>query len=223
MATEPGWLDAFPGLAELGGDALRLLRTAAVPQTIPAGTVLFRSGSPCRHYFMILDGTVRVGMVGANGREIVLYRVGRGETCILTTACLMARRDYGAEGMAETAVGALALPRGPFEELIAQSAGFRDFVFTSYGARLTDLILLVEEVAFRRIDVRLAGLLIQRAAGAGGLAITHQEIAVELGTAREVVSRQLKEFERRGWVALSRGRVTVVDGPALRALGQDRP
>jgi CRP/FNR family transcriptional regulator len=216
MAAGEDWLERFPALGRLEPEAARQLRAAAVPMAFPAGAALFSAGSACHHYLMVLDGAIRVEMVSEGGREIVLYRVGAGETCILTTACLMTRADYSAHGVAETAVRAVSLPADRFRGLLAQSDVFREFVFSSYGTRIADLLVLIEEVAFRRVDVRLARLLTERAGPDAAVTMTHGEIAAELGTAREVVSRQLKEFERRGWVSLGRGRIMVQNAAALR-------
>ena len=185
---------------------------------LPAGTVLFHERAECSSYVLVLDGAIRVQKVAENGREIVLYRVERGQSCVLTTNCLLARQDYGAEGIAESAVRALILPAAHFRDLLAQSAVFRDFVFASYAERMSELLLLIEEVAFGRIDARLAGWLLQRGAE---IHATHHEIAAELGTVREVISRQLKEFERRGWLVLNRGRIALLDRPALSGLASN--
>ncbi|MCW2245013.1 CRP/FNR family transcriptional regulator [Azospirillum fermentarium] len=218
---DTGWLAAFPPLTALEPEALGLLRAQARRMVVSRGTVVFTPGALCRHFMLVLDGAIRVQMVSENGREILLYRVARGETCILTTACLMTRADYSAEGIAESDVEAVAVAAQPFHALLARSAVFRDFVFASFGTRLTGLMMLVEEVAFGRIDLRLARLLLDRGGAAGGLDMTHQALAAELGTAREVVSRQLKEFERRGLVALTRGHIAVCDAGALAALAEN--
>ncbi|MGE5505346.1 MAG: Crp/Fnr family transcriptional regulator [Actinomycetota bacterium] len=210
-------LDAFPRLGRLDPQAARTLDAAARVLAIPAGTVLFQDGAECASYVLVAEGSVRVQKVSESGREIVLYRVERGQSCVLTTNCLIAHDSYSAEGIAETDVTALVLPAATFRTLLAQSEEFRDFVFSAYATRIEELLLLIEEVAFGRIDVRLAAWLAGRA-DAGEIRATHQEIAVELGTAREVVSRQLKDFERRGWVALHRGRVVVADAGALGRL-----
>ncbi len=212
----------FPTLAKLDEDSATLLGNAGRRVNVPRGTVLFRAGDRCHTFLMVLDGAVRVQMASETGREIVLYRVGRGETCIVTTACLLTDKPYSAEAVAETDIDAVALAAGPFHELVARSAAFRDFVFASFGNRLTGMMMLIEEVAFGRVDLRLARFLADRRDTTGGLDTTHQALAVELGTAREVVSRQLKEFERRGFVTLSRGRIQVLDPAALLALAEER-
>ncbi|HLO77627.1 MAG TPA: Crp/Fnr family transcriptional regulator [Magnetospirillum sp.] len=209
---------SFPQFARLDADSARTLADAARVVTIPAGTVLFQDGAECSAYVLVMDGSIRVQKVSEGGREIVLYRVEGGQSCVLTTNCLIAREDYAAEGIAETEVRALVLPAATFRALLGKSEAFRDFVFSAYASRIGDLLMLIEEVAFGRIDVRLAGWLRARAADQPEIRATHQDIATELGTAREVVSRQLKEFERRGWVALHRGRIEVKDRDGLASL-----
>lgn len=210
--------DSFPQFAHLDTESARLLQAAARVVDIPAGTVLFQDGSECSTYVLVLDGSIRVQKVSEGGREIVLYRVEAGQSCVLTTNCLIAREDYAAEGIAETDIRALVVPAATFRALLGQSEPFRDFVFAAYASRIADLLMLIEEVAFGRIDVRLAGWLRARAEEGPEIRATHQEIATELGTAREVVSRQLKEFERRGWVALRRGRLEIRDRAGLSSL-----
>ncbi len=166
----------------------------------------------------MLDGSVRVEKTAGNGRKIVLYRVARGETCLLTTSCLIAKQRYPAEGVTETEVLAAALPENIFHEALAISPEFRAFVFASFGARMTDLILLVEEITFGHADVRLARWLLDSGSAPDEIVTTHQQLAAELGTAREVISRLLKEFERRGLVRLARGRIVITNRPRLEAL-----
>lgn len=145
-------------------------------------------------------------MTGVSGNSIVLYRMGADDICTLSIGCLMSRHGYRAEAVVEQASTASMLPRRLFDQMMAVSAEFRGGVMASYGRRLDDLMLLVEEVAFRRMDERLEAWLAARAKQ-GVISITHQELAVELGTAREVVSRLLKELERQGRVALGRGQI----------------
>jgi CRP/FNR family transcriptional regulator len=212
------WLDAFPKLAALEPDARGRFVAEAHPVTLPAGITLFRDGDACTNYLLVLDGSVRVQKTSSNGREITLYRVGDGQTCILTTSCLLAGERYPAEGVTETEVRAIALPGALFQALLSGSTGFRQFVFAVYARRIADLITLVEEVAFERMDLRLAARLRDGADRDGMVNATHQELATELGTAREVVSRLLKDFEHRGLVALHRGRIELHDRDALAHL-----
>jgi CRP/FNR family transcriptional regulator, anaerobic regulatory protein len=189
----------------------------------PAGAWIFRDGLACDAYPIIVSGRVRVQKTGANGREIALYRVGPGETCVITTACLMRDAAYDAEAVAETEVTAKVLPKAVFRELLATSESFRDFVFRSFSARLASLLARIEEVAFERIDRRLAQRLLDAAGEDGAVAQTHRELAVELGTAREVVSRKLKDFERSGWIELHRGGLRLLNPAALRRIAHEDP
>lgn len=197
---------------------LQELLKAAVPVTFPAGEILFREGSQVGNYMFVLDGSVIVRKISRRGREIVLYRVKNGETCVLTANCLLSREPYNAEGMAETDVRAIALSDTAFHSLMDLSAKFREIVFTGINGRISDLIMIIDEIAFHPIDSRLARLLLHSRAADHCLNKTHHELATELGSAREVVSRKLKEFERRGWVSLGRGSIRICDSAALSRL-----
>lgn len=222
MTAQPSsgdWIRAIPELAALDAESGVLLASASRKMAAPAGTQLFGEGSPCQAFLIVLAGQVRVQKTAENGREIALYRIGPGQTCVVTTVCLMTGTDYDAEGVAETDIEAQALPMPAFRALLAKSERFRDFVFRAYSVRITDLLLLLEEVSFGRIDQRLAACLLERGRS-GEVCATHQELAAELGTAREVVSRQLKEFENHGWIALARGRIVLRDLAALAGLAR---
>jgi len=177
-----------------------------------AGSVLFSAHQPCSGFPLVLEGSVRVVKTAPNGREILLYRVEPGESCILSGSCLLGRSDYSASGIAETDVEVLVLPPPLFNELMLQHEPFRQYVFGMYATRLSDVMELVEEVAFHKLDTRLAHLLAQRGPV---IAETHQKLADELGSVREIVTRLLRSFEQRGWVRLERERVTVLDPKAL--------
>lgn len=174
--------------------------------SLPPGKVIFRPGDHCSGLPLVVSGSVKVQMTGVSGNRIVLYRMGANDICTLSIGCLMSGHGYRAEAVVEEAAEAIMVPRLLFDQMMAVSAEFRTSIMASYGRRLDDLMLLVEEVAFRRMDERLEQWLATRAKQ-GTITITHQELAVELGTAREVVSRLLKELERQGRVALSRGRI----------------
>ncbi|SEN18118.1 cyclic nucleotide-binding protein [Loktanella fryxellensis] len=214
------WITRFPGLAALSPDVRDVLVGQSAIVEVPKGTRIFGPGQSPEHLLLLLDGAVRVHQTSEQGREIVLYRVNAGESCVLTTACMLAYEDYSAEGHADTDVRAVAIPRVVFDDLVSRSVPFRNFVFAAYAQRITDLFHVIEEIAFQRLDIRLAQRLLTLAGDGDAVAITHQDLAVELGTAREVISRQLAEFQRRGWVAQSRGRVTLLDPDAIAGLAQ---
>lgn len=186
--------------------------------TVPASSTVFRQGDACENYLMVIEGSVKVFSRAENGREIILYRVKDGESCTLTTACLFGRNLYPAEGITETEVSALMIPRDVFNQGLADSEAFRKMIFDQYAKRLSDVISLVESLSFSRIDIRLANLLIQLSETSDTIEATHQVIATELGSAREVISRHLKEFEHKGFISLQRGSITIMNAQALHTL-----
>jgi CRP/FNR family transcriptional regulator, anaerobic regulatory protein len=212
------WIDRFEGLASLDQDARDELVRAGRIVEMPAGRRIFGPGQAPSSFMLMLEGTVRVHQISESGREIVLFRVTEGESCALTTACLLGYQDYIAEAVAETNIRAVAIPRETFDRLVAQSAAFRHFVFMAFSRRVTDLCRVIDEVAFQRLDIRLAARLLDRAGPGSTLFLTHQELAAELGTAREVVSRQLHELQRRGWIVSGRGNIEIKDRAAIEAL-----
>jgi len=210
---------AVPGLADADDTILdRLLEKAQVVK-LGHDRFVFHAGDLCQAFLILLDGEVRVQLTAANGREVTLYRIGPGGSCILTTSCLLSNEHYPAEAIAESDVEALAIPVASFQSALESSHWFRRFVFDGFSTRLTSVIQKIEQIAFTGIDVRLAGVLLELDRKRVEK-ITHQDIAVELGTAREVVSRHLKRFESEGWVRLGRGQVSIVDRPQIEALAR---
>lgn len=220
MTDTAEWVERFPGLSRLDPPTKQLLTRRSTIITVPKDTTLFGPGNSPENMLFLLDGTVRVQQVSDSGHEIVLYRIEAGESCVLTTACLLAYDDYAATGISETAVKAATVPRNVFDDLVASSKPFRDFVFSAFSKRITDLFLMIDEVAFQRLDVRLADKLIKLSDGSEEVATTHQRLSTELGTAREVISRQLQEFQRRGWIAQTRGKIRLVDLKQLQKLAK---
>lgn len=212
------WTADFQELSRLEQADRTFLLDRARVVSLEAGQSVFAPGKKPDAFLLLLEGSVVVHQFGAGGREIVLYRVSGGESCIMTTACLLSDEEYLAEGVTETPVKAVALGRGDFDLLIGRSPGFRRLVFSRYASRVTRLMEVVEDVAFERIDRRLARKLLELADGSGLVNATHQALAVELGSAREVVSRQMKEFAGRGWISSTRGHVSILDAPALEHL-----
>ncbi|MBQ0932034.1 Crp/Fnr family transcriptional regulator [Ideonella alba] len=206
---------AYPAVAALPA-ALResVLATHAMVLTVPPGTPLFEEGAPCQGFPMLLSGEVRVARGSQGGRSLELYRVTPGELCVASTAGLFGQSPLVAHGHATQPTELVVLSRAGFESW-AVDPGFRRFVFGVFGDRLADLMGLAEAVAFQRLDQRLAAALL----GHGSpLLVTHQALADELGTVREIVTRLLKRFERAGWLSLGRERIELLDAPALRRL-----
>lgn len=220
MATDAATIALLPFLANAPEDIRSLVAAEANAVDLPAGVRVYAPGQAPEHFLMVLSGSVRVQQVSQHGREIVLYRVQAGQSCTLTTACLLGYDDYPAEAVTETTVRALALPRGLFDTLIARSPDFRRAVFSAVSTRITELFHLVEDVAFGRLDMRLAQCLL-RLAHDGQVRATQQQLASEIGSAREVVSRLLTEFQRRGFVHVGRGAVTIAALAPLERLAEN--
>lgn len=210
------WTDGAPALAGLEPEARGLVADLQ-PIDVPEGRVLFAPGAACAGFAVVLSGVVRVGVNSDKGRALVLYRVSADEVCVQTTLCLMAGLEYTAEGVTETPVRLVMIPAGRFDRLMATSAVFRRFVFARFGARMQDISRLLETIAFARVDSRIAQALLVRADSASRVVATHQALAEEVGTAREVVSRQLEAFSRAGLVRLARGEIALVDRAGLEA------
>ncbi len=206
---DPLLLERFPDLGRIDDPAGQQILSAARLVTLPPNQVVFSLGDSCENYLLIVEGAVKVLARGVNGREIVLYRIQNTGSCVLTTSCLLSQDCYPAEGITETEVKAFAIPRQLFQQALNSSPGLRSFIFQAYSERLSDLIHLVQEIAFERIDLRLARQLALLGNSQIEVHCTHQQLATELGSAREVISRQLKEFEKRGWISLNRGSIRI--------------
>ena len=216
--TDTGWIERFHGLNALRDDIKKILVEESTIVTVPAGTTIFGPGAVPDNLLLLLDGIVRVQQTSESGRDIVLYRVEAGQSCVLTTACLLAHEAYSAEGISETEVRAVAIPRRVFDRLVSASDDFRDFVFAAYARRITDLFRVIDDVAFGKIDVRLAERLLSLSGASDHVRATHQQLATELGTAREVISRQLLDFQKRDLIAQSRGQIEILNRDKLTAL-----
>jgi len=215
------WMQMFPALQKNRDKAWRSMAGKAMRMQVKRGSVLFRDGDACNGYVLVVSGSVRVQKIDPQGHEIVLYRVEEGQSCMLTTTCLLAHQQYPAEGVAETDVDLVLLPLDAFDTALTESPLFRQFVMANIGHRISDLMLLLEDVAFGRKDVRLAAFLLKSVKQHGNvLEFTHRQLAVELGTAREVVSRLIKDFERQGMVALGRNKITILQPDRIRAIAE---
>ncbi|WP_231741476.1 Crp/Fnr family transcriptional regulator [Paucibacter sp. KCTC 42545] len=206
-------LAAYPAVAALPA-AMReavLRQDAQWVQPAP-GTQVFNEGMACQGFPMLLSGEIRVARVAATGRSLELYRVLPGDLCVASTASLFGHHQLAAQGQCTEACELVLLSPSGFAAWAAD-AGFRNYVFGLFADRLTELMALTEAVAFQRLDQRLASTLLGHGAV---LQITHQALADELGTVREIVTRLLKRFEREGWLSLGRERIELLNVAALR-------
>jgi CRP/FNR family transcriptional regulator len=208
---------ALPFLSKLEGGLLQEFATEASLTRIPAGRELMAEGDRVQAVPLLMSGEIRVYRIGESGREITLYRFGQGECCVLTADAIVGRRGFPARARVEDEVEAVFVPGAVFEAWLAQSPAWRQFVFDAMARRLTSLVDTVDDVAFGRMDTRVSSLLLARSTRhEASVRITHQEIADELGSSREVVSRILEDLQARGLVRLFRGGLEVLQRELLR-------
>jgi len=215
--TQARLLAAYPSLADLPAPLREQVAGNLTVLRMPAGSTLFRESDACGGFPMVLSGRVRISRVLADGRELVLYDVGPGESCVLSTGCLLGNARYSAQGVCETDVELALLPRALFDRLVAEHPPFRTAVFNLFGERLVRLVELAEAVGFQRVEQRLAAALL---GGGRELHTSHEKLAQRLGASRETVSRALKVFEGNGWLRLGRGAIEVLQPERLRAVAE---
>jgi CRP/FNR family transcriptional regulator len=210
-ALYPALAQVQPSLAELG--------PALAPMEVPTGTVLFHEASPCQGFPLVLEGEVKVSRSSGDGRTLELYRVLPGELCLVSSACLFRSQPLSAQGVTTKPSTLLLIPPAIFSHWLEEPV-FRNEVLGLFAERMADLTVLVDAVAFRKLDQRLATALLGRGTV---LSLTHQALADELGTVREIVTRLLRRFEREGWVELAREQIRILDSVALRARAGGEP
>ena len=198
--------------------AIGELRRHASRVRLPAGATICHEGDRCEQLPLVLSGTARVYKNSEAGREITLYYLGEGDGCILTASCILSSLDFPATAVTVSEVEALVVPAAAFHRWMGEYEAWRSYVCGLLARRLGGVVALVEEVAFRRLDTRLAEFLVRRAGdlGSDALSTTHEAIASELGSSREVISRLLQDFQRSGAIELGRGRIRILDARELR-------
>ena len=209
-------LKLYPALADLSATDFAALLDPGRQMTLPAGSQIFAEHQPCQGFPLVVEGSIKVLKQAPSGRELLLYRVRPGGSCIITSSCLLGHTDYNARGIAESPLTLLAVPVPLFSRLMREHTPFQDFVFHLFAERISELMQLVEEVAFARLDQRLAKALLAREAAT--LNLTHQQLADELGSVREIVSRLLKGFAAQGLVSLGREQVIITDRDGLQKM-----
>jgi CRP/FNR family transcriptional regulator len=202
-----------PALEQEVAHNLRLMK-------VPAGTSVFSERDPCNGFPIVLRGRVRVSKALESGRELALYEVTPGESCVISTSCMLGSAPYGARGECATDAEIALIPRNTFDRLIAEHRPFREEVLQVFADRILHLMELIESIGFQRLDRRLAASLLGKGAK---VSASHQEIAEQLGVSRESVSRLLKQFEQGGCVNLGRGAIEITDAAALRRIASGEP
>lgn len=202
----------------LGVHAIHRAPLVALPKRmVPRGAVLFHPGDLAEGFVVVLAGRIEVYLTGPSGREILLYAVEPGQSCVQTTLGLMGDEPYAGEAITATEAQVVMIPRPLFHRLMDQDSGFRDFVFQSFARRMQDVTRLLERVAFGRIESRLAQTLLELAVE-GSVSATQADLAARIGSAREVVTRRLDAFARAGWVETDRGMVRLLDIQSLKRI-----
>lgn len=188
--------------------------------TRPAGSILFRAGDACPGFVVLTSGCIRVSLTSAGGRGIVLYRVRPGEICLQTFSCLVDGRRYQAEGQAETEIRGELVPPAEFTRRMADDGAFRQQVLEAVARRFGDFEQMVETLAFAGLEQRVAQAITRLAGNGREVKATHEQIAVEIGSAREAVSRQVSQLVRSGLISAHRGMIEIVDRDGLSRLAE---
>lgn len=209
---------ALPILQQASSQLVRDFQQAAFLTKIPRGRDVFLEGSQVEAIALLLSGVVRVYKIGETGREITLYRFGNGQSCILTANAILSQKTFPAIATVEQEAEAVMIPAETFRDWVVRYDLWREFVFDLLSQRLSTVMAIVDEIAFRRMDARVAALLLARAQAQNPIRITHQEIASELGSSREVISRLLEDFSERGLIRSGRGEIEILDKGGLRSL-----
>jgi CRP/FNR family transcriptional regulator, anaerobic regulatory protein len=209
---------ALPILEQADIPLLREFQQVAFLAKIPKGKDVFLEGSQVDSIALLLSGVVRVYKIGETGREITLYRFGNRQSCILTANAILSQKTFPAIATVEEAAEAVMIPADTFRDWVVRYDPWREFVFDLLSQRLSTVMEIVEEIAFRRMDARVAALLLDRVRVQNPIRITHQEIASELGSSREVISRLLEDFSERELIRSRRGEIEVLDREGLASI-----
>jgi CRP/FNR family transcriptional regulator len=198
-------------------ELIELFKQQAYLARIPVGEDVFLQGDSVRAIPLLLSGLVRVYQIGDTGREVTLYRFRPGESCVLSANAILSDQSFPAIATVEEEAEAVMIPAESFREWMGRFESWRSFVFEMVSQRLASVMTIVDDVAFRRLDARVAGLLHERGQTENPIHVTHQEIAAELGSSREVISRLMETFVQDELVVSGRGKIEVINFPGLQA------
>lgn len=212
------WVETFPFLTALERQDFAQLAEVVQFVTLESGQIAYREEGECSNYLMCIDGRTRIFKTNSAGREMLIYKVEGGGTCALTTQCLLSNRNFPAESVAEDPTELAVISKPHFHRFMSEIPAFREFVLSDYTRLLSSMFLLIDSVMFASVEQRLARRLLVDAAESRTIEKTHRELAADIGSVREIVSRHLGEWERSGWVKNRRGKVEILDKRALASL-----
>lgn len=210
---------ALPFWDHLDPQERQLLADTAVPSTIPKGTITHRADQDCKGIMLLLSGQLRAYILSEEGREVTLYRVQGGDTCVMSSSCLMDAIvfDVLIQAMEDTQV--ITLPVTALSALSTRHPEVELFLYKTASERFSDIMWTMQQILFMGMDRRAAIFLWDEYTRQGAvLSLTHEEMARYIGSAREVVTKVLKYFAQEGIVALRRGKITILDKEKLRRL-----
>lgn len=213
----------FPIWNQLTAGQQRLLSGNAVHRTVSQGTVLHRGEADCVGLLLIEAGRLRAYILSEEGREITLYRLFDRDICLFSAACMLNSIQFEVFVKAEQDTSLWQISPGAYQQVMKESAPLANYTNELMASRFTDVMWLMDQVLYKRMDARLAAFLVEesRLTSSRDLRITHEAIANHLGSAREVVSRMLKYLQSEGMVTLSRGGVALTDPRRLERLAGD--
>ncbi|MGP8233213.1 MAG: Crp/Fnr family transcriptional regulator [Methylovirgula sp.] len=209
------WVERFPFLGTLAAKDFAQITEAVKFPVLEEGQIAYQQDWECPNFIMCIDGRTRVYKTTGTGREVLLYKVEGGGTCVLTTQCLLSNSKFPAESVAEARTELATLPKAVFHRFMAELPHFRDYVMGDYTSLLGLMFTFIDTVALATVEQRLARRILAEADATWTVAKTHQQLAADIGSVREIVSRHLGDWERKGWIKSNRGRIQVLDSHAL--------
>lgn len=204
--------NVFPSLRDENFPGIGDFEKLGLSAFFPKGKIISVEGDRCVYFPFVIDGCIRVHKISESGREITLYRLEKGDSCILTASCILSSKHFPAISAAEIDTSVILIPSELILDWVSKYNFWRNYVFSLLSERLSAIIAVVEEIAFRNVDIRLIQKLIRLYEEQGAtISTTHQALAADLGSSREVISRLLKDLEHENLLVISRGTIRILD------------
>ena len=210
------FLELFPVLKEADSSAKKEFSQTARFQNIPAQKIIYHTGDECKYFALVISGSIRVFYNTPTGNEATYYRVKKGECCVLTASCLMNGTTFPAIARAEEDVQALILPSSIVREWTHKHKVWSEYILSIISSKMTKIATTMNHLTFCTLNCRIASVLLEKSEKSSTLKITHNEIALEIGSAREAVSRTLKEFEKKELIKMARNTIEILNPSGLK-------